>query len=440
MNFILTDLQSTMLELFRRVFYDTEGFRYTKKGMQCYKLYLYMYFWGYVRELDLPYIFCDEKSIHKMSARKTEEMFHGRMIDWVKSEELKRVAEDSYMLTDDGLKKLYDHIKRENPTGFQEISFNSFKESYSRKLINASYISNIGITVLKLSEMIETVFWYAPMLDYEGNMLTNNLDEFRNRFLIPDAVIATSLNEKIFVETDNCKKNLLVSMLKKYSAIMCANPDECIHSTLHFSVFSDQDKRFEGKLKGCINIKEINKVFDDYFMVKQNCIYREVAMCAPLSEHILKGVRMVCLPMHTPNYLLKCVYIEYMEDEKIYQFFLKYTDFKFDKIHYLFDTKNFYDFRQDKIYIFKHVYRFMNIKKEQEYYVAIENISDDYGGRLRVKNYIQNCQEVSEKLYIVCLYNRKTTENPMSLYSFKEQEFHEYKIQFFTYEQFLIVD
>ena len=82
----------------------------------------------------------------------------------------------------------------------------------------------------------------------------------------------------------------------------------------------------------------------------------------------------------------------------------------------------------------------MNIKKEQEYYVAIENISDDYGGRLRVKNYIQNCQEVSEKLYIVCLYNRKTTENPMRLYSFEEQEFHEYKIHFFTYEQFLIVD
>ena len=216
MNFILTDLQSTVLELFRRVFYDTEGFRYTEKGMQCYKLYLYMYFGGYVRELDLPYIFCDEKSIHKMSARKTEEMFHGRMIDWVKSGELKRVAEDSYMLTDDGLKKLYDHVKRENSTGFQEISFNSFKESYSRKLINASYISNIGITVLKLSEMIETVFWYAPMLDYEGNMLTNNLDEFRNHCRVGSVGCLPPSEDIEITQTDTINTVNAVKIFCKY--------------------------------------------------------------------------------------------------------------------------------------------------------------------------------------------------------------------------------
>ena len=57
------------------------------------------------------------------------------------------------------------------PRDFKEIVYEDFKNRYSARRTNVNHTSNIGITVLKLSKLIESAFWHKPMLDYAGDML-----------------------------------------------------------------------------------------------------------------------------------------------------------------------------------------------------------------------------------------------------------------------------
>lgn len=63
--------------------------------------------------------------------------------------------------------------------------------------------------------------------------------------------------------------------------------------------------------------------------------------------------------------------------------------------------------------------------------------SDDYGGRLRVKNYVKNLLDISERLYVVCLYNKRILDNPSSLFRNHKVRIQQCRIIFVTYEMFL---
>ena len=102
---------------------------------------------------------------------------------------------------------------------------------------------------------------------------------------------------------------------------------------------------------------------------------------------------------------------------------------------YLFDKKVFDDYGTGEIYTFKHVY--LLTEKNEKYYIAVENISDDYGGRLRVKNYVKNLLDISERLYVVCLYNKRILDNPSSLFRNHKVRIQQCRIIFVTYEMFL---
>ena len=81
--------------------------------------------------------------------------------------------------------------------------------------------------------------------------------------------------------------------------------------------------------------------------------------------------------------------------------------------------------------------RYLLTEKNEKYYIAVENISDDYGGRLRVKNYVKNLLDISERLYVVCLYNKRILDNPSSLFRNHKVRIQQCRIIFVTYEMFL---
>ena len=195
----------------------------------------------------------------------------------------------------------------------------------------------------------------------------------------------------------------------------------------------EKEKISSEELIRLISLGDLYDLFDKYFASRQKYIFEAAASCPYLCQNLLRGVRFICLPMHIPNYLLPCIYIEHMKDNEISKFFKK--RFKFDNLKYLFDKKVFEDYGTGEIYTFKHVY--LLTEKNEKYYIAVENISDDYGGRLRVKNYVKNLLDISERLYVVCLYNKRILDNPSSLFRNHKVRIQQCRIIFVTYEMFL---
>ena len=199
------------------------------------------------------------------------------------------------------------------------------------------------------------------------------------------------------------------------------------------NIVGEKEKISSEELIRLISLGDLYDLFDKYFASRQKYIFEAAASCPYLCQNLLRGVRFICLPMHIPNYLLPCIYIEYMKDNEISKFFKK--RFKFDNLKYLFDRKVFEDYGTGEIYTFKHVY--LLTEKNEKYYIAVENISDDYGGRLRVKNYVKNLLDISERLYVVCLYNKRILDNPSSLFRNHKVRIQQCRIIFVTYEMFL---
>ena len=492
-------MHMSIVEIFNDIFHGTESFRYKEKGMQCYKFYLFIFFWGCIREVDYPYIFSDEEIIHEKSGKELKNIFRNRINYWVQKKEIEKIDQDGFILTKNGIKKLYEHLSEFYPRDFKEIVYEDFKNRYSARRTNVNHTSNIGITVLKLSKLIESAFWHEPMLDYVGDKLAGTFFRYNDCMLIPDAVVYTSLGETIYVEADNCterKNTSLIPKFSKYSSIMNRENENYVNETIHVSVLHDHNvENFESKyynyskvmkmyrfitddigyemplnpwlffltvyegnyepavqcsdyLKNIVGEKEkisseelirlislgdLYDLFDKYFASRQKYIFEAAASCPYLCQNLLRGVRFICLPMHIPNYLLPCIYIEHMKDNEISKFFKK--RFKFDNLKYLFDRKVFEDYGTGEIYTFKHVY--LLTEKNEKYYIAVENISDDYGGRLRVKNYVKNLLDISERLYVVCLYNKRILDNPSSLFRNHKVRIQQCRIIFVTYEMIL---
>ena len=503
MNVIMNTTHVNILDVFNSIFYEDIEKRYSQKGFQCYKLYIYMYYFGCVRERDLPYIFADEEILHEKSALELKNAFRSRITHWVKTKELEKADKDGFILTGIGLKKLYEYLNDKYSMLFKDISYEDFKKAYSPRNNNISHASNTGLTVLMLAKMIESVFWYEPMLDYAGNMMTGDFYKYRDCMLIPDAVIVTGLDEKIYVEADNCTERKTTSLLpkcSKYSNIMRESNEERVKSTIHFSVQHNYEKGlfeseyykakdicdlykfvrkdvgceisfdkwitflqgYTGKFEPAIRCSQILEnvdgsehvdsvrklvyllkraalydVFDKYFLKRQKYIFEAIAFNKELCDYALDGVRLVCLPMLASEYLQKCIYIEYVENEKIARFLSKKLGFKISKIIYRLDKKKFGDKYTGDEFIFKHSFQITNGETGEKCYVVIENISDDYGGRLRVKNYIRLCRELEDKVRIICLYNKVGTENPLSLFPYGASRFEKNNVYFADYDEFI---
>ena len=501
MKYIYDNMHISIVEIFNDIFHGKESFRYKEKGMQCYKFYLFIFLWGSIREVDYPYIFSDEEVIHEKSGKELKNIFRNRINYWVQKKEIEKIDQEGFILAKNGIQKLYEHLSEFYPADFKDIAYKDFKSRYSARRTNVNHTSNIGITVLKLSKFIESVFWHEPMLDYAGDMLAGTFFRYNDCMLIPDAVVYTSLGETIYVEADNCterKNTSLIPKFSKYSSIMNRENENYVNETIHVSVLhAHNSEDFESKyynyskvirmykfiihdmgnkmtidqwltfimsyqgnyepavqcaeflkniagesefvsskeLMHLINRGNLYDLFDKYFASRQKYIFEAAASCSYLCQNLLRGVRFICLPMHISDYLLPCIYIEYMKKQEIADFLECKLKFDFDDLKCLFDTKVFEDYRSGEIFTFKHVYLLNN--REEKYYIAFENISDDYGGRLRVKHYVKNLLDISERLYVVCLYNTRTLENPLSLFRHREGRLRQCKILFATYESFL---
>ena len=189
------------------------------------------------------------------------------------------------------------------------------------------------------------------------------------------------------------------------------------------------------ELKEAAERKHLYDWFDKYFVNRQRYIYQAVKRNTLFCAWLQKGARLVCLPVYISKRILDCVYIGHVKKEIIVSF-LKNEGYLFDICEYLPEGKEFQD-RSGEIYVFKNLFCLTSAESETKRYVAIENISDEYGGALRVRKYAGLHRKIDEELDIICLYNKGTMEDPMRLFDCSDGVKQRCHIQFASYEQFL---
>lgn len=491
----------TLMELFDKMFHNDSDFVYTKKGLQCYKLFLYIYIFGSVIGDHLPYIFIDESIVHEKSPGELKNIFMNRVSYWAKERYLKKLKKEGFILTNKGLEKLFAFVCDYDPRGMTNVDLEKFKKEYSPRISALRHAGHVGLTTLQLSQMDQSLLLCGPMLGYGGYLLTDIYMKARECLIIPDALVISCTDEKIFVEADNCterKSTSLIPKLEKYSILIPEDSKECLDITLHFSVWhthykndfkselyeynrvcefydffyeemryntsfqeftekltqytgefepairvSDYLKKLEAadsykspnELKSVYDLVNLYESFDKYFVTRQRYIFRAVKELYRLDRRILTGVRLVCLPIYVSKNLLNCVYIENVSQELI-AVFLKKQGYSFDRCEWLVNEKEFVDTGGDR-FVFRHTYCLTQDMSTCKRYVAIENISDDYGGALRVRTYIHRHRTVYDELDIICLYNSKTKEDPLKIRSCSGSDKRHCRISFATYEEFL---
>lgn len=501
MKFYVDEWYLSLMELFDKIFHNDSEFVYTKKGMQCYKLFLYIYIFGAVIGDHLPYIFIDESVVHEKSPGELKNIFMSRVSYWAKERYLKKLNKEGFVLTNKGLEKLFAFFCEYDPQSMAKIDLEKFKKEYSPKISNLRHSGNVGLTTLLLSNMEQSLLLCAPMIGFGGYLLKDIYMKARECLIIPDALVISCANEQIFVEEDNCterKNTLLLPKLQKYSILIPDDSKECFDITIHFSVwhthysndfrselyeinqvcefydffykemkyntsfqeFTEKMTQYSGEFEPAIRVSDYLKKletadsykspvelktvyelvnlyepFDKYFVTRQKYIFRAVKEIERLDSKMLKGTRLVCLPIYTSKNLINCVYIENVGQEHIADF-LKRQGYSFDRCEWLSGEKKFED-PHSGYFVFKHTFCLTQNGISSERYVAIENISDDYGGALRVRNYIHWHRTIYEKLDIICLYNSKTKGDPWKIWGCSDRDRQHCRISFAAYEEFL---
>lgn len=162
-------------------------------------------------------------------------------------------------------KELFVFVCEYDPQGMAKIDFKEFKKQYFPRITNLRHTTNIGLSVLQLSDMEQSSFWVEPKLDYSGNLVKKEFQQSRDCLLIPDALVLFCAEEKIFVEADNCterKNTSLVPKIGKYASLLALEPKESFDTTIHFSVWHERmENEWESELYG------IHKVCEFYYFI-----------------------------------------------------------------------------------------------------------------------------------------------------------------------------
>lgn len=138
----------------------------------------------------------------------------------------------------------------------------------------------------------------------------------------------------------------------------------------------------------CDQIPIVSEQMWKRILLRQKYIFEAIVENKQLCTYALKGVRMVCLPKSAPKYLSKCIYIEAVSNREIKHFLERKLKFKIHRIIYKSDQRTVQSERTGDTATFRHMFEIVNNEIGKSYLVAIENVSDDYGGRLRIKHYL----------------------------------------------------
>ena len=174
-------------------------------------------------------------------------------------------------------------------------------------------------------------------------------------------------------------------------------------------------------------------VFNKSFYKRQTGVFNIIKKNPELIESLLNGNRFIFAPLNSSKNLLNCIYLEHVFTSFFQSFFTRF----FNTETHVFLRKNavcFTDEISGERYIFRNVF---TVKIDDiVMQVVVENISEDFGGRLRIKNFLSKTRSHSIRdLQLICVFNSQHSSSPARLVSDSRIIYND--ISFISYENFL---
>ena len=482
-----------MINAYKYIINENE---YAGKGMRRYRVFIYIYHFGCIQINDLPYIF-PEDSKPGMQPKELLNQ-HRSMLNYLYKDNLiEKLVNGFYTLKNKGLNVLYEHLK--DSSMLHDIEFQQFMKGFVRKTQFLSHSSKTGRAVHSFVRSYNYNFLCEPIIDYEGNILSASFYNSSSRAFLPDALFFNEQPEIIYLEADSSLERINCVISKKiiqYTSVFQINEQKNIASTLHFSVWNKEsdttlplsydyelselykihsflssdlglDYTFPDFIKFIINyngnyepvITLLNflnsigvttavsekqfifllktnllySVFNKSFYKRQTGVFNIIKKNPELIESLLNGNRFIFAPLNSSKNLLNCIYLEHLFTSFFQSFFTRF----FNTETHVFLRKNIVCFTDEisgERYIFRNVF---TVKIDDiVIQVVVENISEDFGGRLRIKNFLSKTRSHSIRdLQLICVFNSQHSSSPARLVSDSKIIYND--ISFISYENFL---
>lgn len=474
----------------------TSGYNYSFKGLRRFRVYVYIYHFGCIHIGDMPFLFPDD--LKQVLPAKEILNTQRSMLNYLSKEDfLEKLNEGFYTLKTKGLKELYEHLKELSLP--DTIDFQSFSKNFIKKSMHLSHSSKTGRAVNTFVQSYDLKFLYEPIIDYEGNILPGSFFNSSSRAFLPDAMLFGDNNELYYIEADSSTERInsvIAKKLSQYHIVFKANAFRKIMSTLHFSIWNKEYEttfplffskelndfynlfRFfkneinfkmdfneyisflltyngefepvlsassfiknlginneitESTFRKVINTTKMYENFNNSFFKRQSGFFKIAENNTDINHSLLDGNRLIVTPLNANNNLLNCIYLEHNYSSFLHRFLYCFFDNKISIISSFF-LRFFDDKTTGDSYCFRNVF---HIKTNDKYsYIVVENISDDLGGRIRIKKFLSRIRSHSiRNIHLICLFNSKQTSVPESLVSDSTILYDQ--IDFVSYENFL---
>lgn len=465
---------------------------YSRKGVKRYRIFIFSFIFGCIHVNDLAYIFPDE-TINRNGKELINNWGTMLNYLSAKKKMLEKLSNGYYTLKNAGIKDLYEHLQDKNllPDIDYEIFKKTTRQnkvhvSHSCRT-GRSILSFVNL--FKLPFIVEPEFDFNGKLMFSP--VRTDKQRFLSPDAL---IYSCEKSEKYFIEADSSTEKINSGLIPKFSKYTSSvleegNPNftiqfmiwnnneednvflfdihkfdnltamyDFISNHLHFSIsfnnfieavslyrgtcidisnLSDAIKKIDvtginsaEDLKRTLINEGLKSLYTKNYILRVKKISTCISRQTKLYEYLLSGVRLVCLPINSFNYLYKYIYLELFFPEEKFANFFAVNHPNFSLISY--KKIGFYkDNLSGDIFSFRNMFLLKN--DDKILMVFIENISDDLSGFLRVSNYINSRRNKNpEDIILYCLYNDALSDTKRILYDKSSKD-----INFISYMDFV---
>lgn len=388
----------------------------------------------------------------------------------VSDAKLKRLENGYYIITSSGIKHLVFHLIEKGIVSNDMYDY--YVKHVSYRYVNCQHACMLGRALLSYLQYQADIYLIEPALTENGELLFCVNEDMREAYLIPDGIMAGEDGEIFFIESDSGHERMktkLVPKIQRYVSVCKETDTSELLLTLHFYLwdFKDSKKPCEldmkvinelyslydfqinylhnelsfsdflsaiiaypvnnnsilssiQKILSGLELKQINCVEDlkkacieqmlidgeKPFIISRKKTLEHVLKYVPeFEEYLRRGMRYICTTSNTTNEVLKCIYFK-NDMVPIIGKLLCNNNVIIDGVIDYKKIKKYRDSITGELYWFRNVIEYIISGTETD--IIIENVCDDFGGKIRVERLINEFKINIKKELIFILITNET--------------------------------